>query len=213
MKQDLDHLIEAGVPRGMLTTTTSKIETYIEGMGQALEEVVDIHHDRLVSMEDSLEVMIGVVQTLKARVGSTIDIGDMYSTPTLWGSTAFIADDLSKVSQGLNTLNSEVVMPMQVSIDSLVTSASANEGRRERMVQAIQVLLGRINTVNDSVRDVRADLILVRAEQVRLPPSDPGAARDANDHLMDFIIDESWEDGCGDSLQERRQHGQLRSFG
>jgi hypothetical protein len=98
--EELETLIEQGVKKGVLSTTVSKIETYMEGMGFALEESTSIHHDRLCTLEDNLEVMIGMMQTLKSRIGSSVDIGERFTAPTLWGSTAFIADDLAKVSEG-----------------------------------------------------------------------------------------------------------------
>ena len=80
--QELQDIINAGVGKGVLTTTVSNIETHIRGMSVALEDTVSIHHDRLLFLEENLEVMIGVVQTLKGRVGSALNIGEKYVAPT-----------------------------------------------------------------------------------------------------------------------------------
>ena len=51
---------------------------YIKDMGEVLVESIAVHdHERLVNLEGNLEmIMIGVlVQTMKARIGSSVDIG------------------------------------------------------------------------------------------------------------------------------------------
>jgi hypothetical protein len=110
--QALKALIDEGVIRkGVLSTTVSKIETYIVEMGHASEEATSLHHDRLCTLEDNLEVMIGMMQTLKSRIGSSIDIGERFTAPTLWGSTACITDDLTTVSEDMVTLK-EILKPI-----------------------------------------------------------------------------------------------------
>ena len=114
--EELEMLMEEGIKKVLMTSTVSKIETYIDGMGHALSDVTSIHHDRLLTLEDNLEVLLGMVQTMRAGIGPSVDIGDKFTAPTLWGSTAFMADDLTRVSDDLFTLQSEVVVPMKESI-------------------------------------------------------------------------------------------------
>ena len=62
---DLEALIEAGVKKGVLSSTVAKIETYIEHqMGDALADATDVHHDRLVNLENNCEIMITAIQTI-----------------------------------------------------------------------------------------------------------------------------------------------------
>ena len=78
-------------------------------MGDALVDATDIHHDRLLSFENTCEVLISSIQTLKSRVGSLVDIGEKFTAPTLWGSTVLIAYYLSKVSEDFETIKDEDV--------------------------------------------------------------------------------------------------------
>ena len=80
---ELEDLITDGVDSKTMVVATAAIESFIAAMARAVGDNIEIHHDRLVSLEDSIETMIGMVQTLKARVGSTIDIGEFFSAPTL----------------------------------------------------------------------------------------------------------------------------------
>ena len=105
--------------RGVLSSAVAKIETYIEQMGDALADATDVHHDRLVNLENNCEIMIATIQTLKSRIGTAVDIGDRFAAPTLWGSTSFIAYDLAKASSDIASINAEVVIPMKETITHL----------------------------------------------------------------------------------------------
>jgi hypothetical protein len=187
---ELEDLIEEGIKRGVLTTAVSKIETYIEGMGMAVEESTAIHHDRLVSLEDSLEVMIGMVQTLKGRIGSTVDIGEQYTAPTLWGATAFIADDLTRVCEEMSGMKEQYINPMQEMIDSLSSADAEHTLKNDKVVRAVKLLLSRIQAINESVQEVKTDLVLVRTEQSVRFSSSPPTSDDPADDLMEYILAE-----------------------
>ena len=138
--QALEALLDEGVLEGTLSTTVAKIETYIVDMGYALEEATSLHHDRLCTLEDNLEVMIGMIQTLKSRVGSSVDIGERFTAPTLWGSTACIADELTKVSEDMVALKKEMLKPVadimkQVDILNAKVKRLENTWQEERLLR------------------------------------------------------------------------------
>ena len=188
--EELEALIDAGVKKGVLSTTVSKIESYIEAMGDALADATDIHHDRLVSLENSCEVLIGSIQTLKSRMGSAVDIGERFTAPTFWGSTAFIAYDLSKVTQDVDTIKEDVVIPMKESMVALEAADVELLQKNEKVVKVVKLLLSRVQGLTDSMAEVKSDLVLVRTEQgARFATQDIGPV-DAADDLMDFIMSE-----------------------
>ena len=188
--EDLEAMIDEGIRRGVISTTVSKIESYIEEMGDVLVEVNSVNHDRLITLEGTLEVMIGMVQTMKSRIGSSVDIGQKFSAPTLWGSTAFIADDLTKVSEDLSALQSEVVAPMKEAMTLLGSSDEDLVKKNDKMIKTVKLLLARVQALNTDMDEVKTDLLMVRTEQgVRF--ATPGATQgDATDDLMDFIMSE-----------------------
>jgi hypothetical protein len=188
---ELEDLIEEGIKRGVLTSAVSRIETYIEGMGMAVDEATAIHHDRLVLLEDNLEVMIGMVQTLKGRIGSTVHIGEQYTAPTLlWGATAFIADDLTRVCEEMSVMKDQFINPMQEMIDSLSSAEAEHSLKNDKVVRAVKLLLSRIQAINELVQDVKTDLVLVRTEQSVRFSSSPPTSDDPADDLMDYILAE-----------------------
>ena len=127
--------------------------------------------------------------TLRSRVGSSLDIGERYTAPTLWGSTAFIADDLSKVAEEFANLKNEILTPMKRSITSLTTSEVERSATSDKVVRAVKWLLARVQTVNQVVQEVKTDLLIIRTEQgVRF--STPKSPVEASDELMDFVISE-----------------------
>ena len=124
-------------------------------MSVALEDTVSIHHDHLLFLEENLEVMIGVVQTLKGRVGSALNIGEKYVAPTLWGATAFIAEEVSNM-----------VEPVRASVETLVASDLVHTAKIATSKRwTVKILLERVTDMNNALKDIRADMILVRAEQ------------------------------------------------
>ena len=81
--EDLLEFSRTGLTKKVVATSVSNIETYIEDMGDALVDVTSVHHGRLMSLEDNLETLLGMVQTMKAAVGSQVDIGERFTAPTL----------------------------------------------------------------------------------------------------------------------------------
>ena len=132
--QDLEAMIDEGINKGFISTAVSKIETY---MGDVLDESNAIHHERLVNLEGNLEIMIGVLQTMKARIGNSVDIGEKFAAPTLWASTAFIADDLSKVTESVSTLQTEVVVPMKETVATLMKNDEDLTMKTDKVVRAV----------------------------------------------------------------------------
>lgn len=203
---DLARLVEVGVKKGIISTTVSNIETYIEGMGEALGEVATIHQDRLVTLEDNLETLLGMVQTIRAGLGNSVDIGDKFTAPTLWGSTAFIADDLTRITEEFAVLRSDVVMPMKNSL-SILESSDKNvsiQNDVNKVIKAAKHLLIRIQSIGDKVAVVKTDLVVIRAEQgVRFADPHSTSLEDAADDLMEYI---SSEERGAPSSQGRNDH-------
>ena len=197
----LESFIDEGVKKGVLTTTVSKIESYIKELGEVVLEVNGVYHDRLVTLEDSIEVMIGMIQTLKARFGSPADLGERFTAPTLWGSTAFMAEDLSKVTHEMEHLHEDTILPMQESLALLNDADVAFNIKSEKIVSAVRLLLTRVQAVNDSMQEVKSDLVLVRTEQgVRFAAMSPLVPKDPADELMDFILADERE--CQTPIKE-----------
>ena len=188
--QELEDLIDEGVKKGVISTTVSKIESYIESLGDVLSEANVINHNRLVNLENTIEVMIGIVQTMRSRIGSSVDIGERFTAPTLWGSTGFIADEMTRLTAEIAFFKDKEVAPMKVSIASLITVDSDLSSKNEKVVRAVKLLLARVQAITETVDEVKTDLVMVRTEQgVRF--ADPVASHsDPSDELMDFILSE-----------------------
>ena len=191
--QDLEALISSGVKKGVVTTTVANIESYIADMSDVLVESNSINHDRLVTLEGNLEVMIGMVQTLRSRMGSSVDIGERYTAPTLWGSTAFIAEDLSKFSEDFASIRSDLLVPMGETIKGLKAFESVMLAKNDKVVRTVKILLSRVQALNDAMDDVKTDLVLVRSEQSAGYVTPGSTPEDATDELVDYILSEHKE--------------------
>jgi hypothetical protein len=188
--------VNEGVRKGVLSNVVSKIETHIVGMSYALEDTTSLHHDRLVTLEDNLEVMIGVIQTLKSRVrvGSSVDIGERFVAPTLWGSTGFIEEDLTRLSEELRVTTEQIINPMKETLDVLSATDVVYASKMEKVVQTVKILLSRVESINESLKEVKTDLVMVRTEQgMRFASAGTTSPQDSTDELMDFIIADKTE--------------------
>ena len=199
--EELINFSRTGLTKKVVATTVSSIESYIEDMGDALIDVTSVHHGRLASLEDNLETLLGMVQTLKATIGAPLDIGERFTAPTLWGSTAFMADDLMRVTEDLFTLQAEVVVPMKESIlelERVVKRKPTMNTDVEKLIRAVKHLVSRVQTLGDDMggvkRDVglvKTDMVVIRAEQgVKFANSPEDSAEFATDDLMDYITAE-----------------------
>ena len=187
----LEVMISEGIRKGFLTSTVSKIESYIDGMGGALAEVTAIHHDRLVSVESDVEIMIGAVQTIKARTGTAVDLGDRFSAPTLWGSTAVITGDFTKITQDFDDIQRDVILPMANSVAELEATDEDLKAKNDKVVKVASLLLSRVQVLSDTLQEVKADLVLIRAEQgAKFKGILESEIRDPSDDLMDYIMAE-----------------------
>ena len=112
-----------------------------------------------------------------------------FTAITLWGSTAFIAYDLSKVSEDIASINADVVKPMKDTIFALLEAADVDLiQKNEKVVRAVKLLLARVQAISDSMNEVKPDLEIVRTKQsVRFATHD-SSPEDAADDLMDFIM-------------------------
>ena len=193
--EELESFISEGVKKGVITSAVSRIETYIDGMSGVVTDLSTVHHERLVNLEDDLEAMIATVQTIKARVGVSLDLGERYTAPTLWGSAAFMAEDLAKALSDFDELQQGIVVPFQNSLNELSDTDLELTTKTDKIVKAVKLLLTRVQIVNKSVQEVKADLVLVRAEQgIRFSYSGgPSGERLPEDELMDFILSEGAE--------------------
>ena len=70
-------------------------------LGGALEEVAKVSLDRFEANENDVRLMAGVIQSIKASLGSTTGMADKFEYPTLWGTTLGIADEVDRVGTGL----------------------------------------------------------------------------------------------------------------
>ena len=130
--------------KGVVTTTVANFESYIEDMGDVLVEANSTKHYCLIALEGNLEVMIGMVQTIRSRMGNSVDIGEKFSAPTLWGSTAFIANDLTMVSEDFSSMQTDVVLPMKESMIALQAADVDLSSKNDKVVRTMKILLARV---------------------------------------------------------------------
>jgi hypothetical protein len=92
------------------------------------------------------------------------------------------------VSEDLTVLQADVVAPMRESVTRLESANVNLTKKNDKLVKAVKMLLARVQGLNESMEEVKTDLVMVRTEQVvrfSTPGPTPG---EATDELMDFIM-------------------------
>jgi hypothetical protein len=75
-------------------------------LGDALEEVAALSLKRFDEDKKEAQVMMVVVLNRFATVGPTVAIDARLEAPTLWGTTAFIAEDVVELGSVVSSLES-----------------------------------------------------------------------------------------------------------
>ena len=112
--------------------------------------------------------------------------------------------------ESLGTLGESVVVePMRASVETLVAADLVHTAKIATSKRTVKILLQRVTDMNYALKDIRADVILVRAEQgVRLAASrGSGKAKTAADNVLDYILPMDDDDEEGKVTTPRKSGG------
>ena len=86
----------------------SKVESSVIVLGEAMQEVTTLTHQRFEDNEKESKSILGALQNLFATIGPTMEIDATLEAPTLWGTTAFIAEDVVRLGGVVEGLDAEL---------------------------------------------------------------------------------------------------------
>ena len=214
----LDQAIRDGVSKEFLTTMLSLLESSVVTMGGALEDVAKVTLSRFVANEKDAMLMAEVIQAIKSNLGSTTTLQDKFVSPTLWGTTACIADEVDRVGTSLVELEG-VMLPFKRGVLELVRTTNPKETKEkgEQIMALLDVLMNHMKNLSPAFESLRmsvsnmmeerreinervGSLELFRnstrsSKRTRWGP----AAVDSVDDLMDLMSDNTFNSPRGDS--------------
>jgi hypothetical protein len=163
----LEALIADGsLGKGGLTRIVAEVETSVERLGDAMEEVATLTHNRFEDNEKESKAMLGVLQNLFATLGPAVEIDSNFEAPTLWGTTAFIAEDVVRLGGVVVSLQAELA-PMLDSVNAVIaeqTKTAASSVSSDKVVQALSLVMDHVRRVGPELELLKKGLKVVEAE-------------------------------------------------
>lgn len=153
-------------PGGPLARIAAEVESSVVAVGEALEILAEQTHNRLVEADHEAKLVAGAVHTLSSSVGAAVELDDRFEAPTLWGTAAFIAEEMIKLSKDVLTLKLGV-SPLQAEMEwmrSAMLGVKNVEEASSKMSKIIVLVMQRLQAISPELEEVRNRLGLVETE-------------------------------------------------
>ena len=170
-EEELEEMVEgSGVDALVLAKVVSQVETSIVALGETLGMVSEQTGSRFADVDREAKLVAGAVHTLSSILGTPIELDDRFEAPTLWGTAAFIADELIRLSKDALAVEL-LVKPMQSEVDWIKTSVRESHASAEeaggKMRQILTFVMKRIHEIAPEVELVKTRLGVVEQDIAR----------------------------------------------
>jgi hypothetical protein len=150
-----------------LKTVVTQVEASLVTLGEALGITVEETHNRFVEIDHESKLIAGAVHSMISNVGTAVEVDERFEAPTLWGTTAFIADELMRLGNEMLTMDL-TVKPIQIELEwfrNVVQSMQVSEESMAKMLKIIGMVMERIQAVGPELSAVKARV--KKVEQVQ----------------------------------------------
>ena len=152
-KEELENFIDYGMKTGLLTTVVAGIESNLVLMGEGLEEVAILTASRFESNETDASMLSGTIQNVKASIGSTPPaLNSSFVAPTLWGTVAFIADEVMRVSDQVK-ISVEAFSPFKGTTQTKLGALENNVDASSKLLQLVMKTMARLAKESTTVKE------------------------------------------------------------
>ena len=195
--EELDAVILGGsLLKGGLTRIVSEVETSVVVLGAALEEVSSVSIQRFEENEKENRALMGAVQNLFATLGPTVEIDAKLEAPTLWGTTAFMAEEVVQLGGAVAKLESEMA-PLSTAIREVTELQQRTEERilknRNQSAEALGFVMTHVRKVGGKLKYLGGAIRRLEANEGGGRPSggsptkvsEFGDLEDSGDPLLD----------------------------
>ena len=147
----------------ILTQAVMGVETSIIGLGTNLEEVTMATLNHFETNERDSLLMAGLMQTIKANLGSMpSNMDTKFISPTIWGSTTFIAEELIDVGMYVWSLQSEFAEFKTFVAESLEEQVMATARKHpDRVVEVLKLVMDKVKEMAPDVTEMKASVSML----------------------------------------------------
>jgi hypothetical protein len=163
-------LVGEGDNNKLLTKAVTEIETSVVSLGEAMVMLSEQSHNRFVSVDHEAKLVAGAVHTMNSHLGMPIELDERFEAPTLWGTTAFIADEVSKLNQDVLTLELGL-KPLQTEMEwakAALHNVQGQEDSAAKMRQILGLVMERVRAMGPELENARRRLDEVEQKQETL---------------------------------------------
>ncbi|KAI2498171.1 hypothetical protein MHU86_16314 [Fragilaria crotonensis] len=156
----LDQTIRTGITKEFLTKTLATVETSMVTMGGALEDVARVTLERFVANERDAMLMAGAIQSLKTNLGAPMAVIDVkFESPTLWGTTSFIVDEVNRVGESLAGLEADI-LPFKISVNEFIESHDPTEAKHkaDRFLEILTMVMQKMKQISPEFEAMKASI-------------------------------------------------------
>jgi hypothetical protein len=222
-------IIDGSMLKGGLTRIVARVEANVITLGESLKQVGRLTSERLEENEKNVNLLSGVVQILHATLGSTVGLDLQFEAPTLWGTTALVADEVTRLGQMVVRMESDM-HPMRAAIDEmrvhqerLVSDSKNGPEANDKMRKVLVLVMGHVKKVTPELDRIKvmiqhlgAEIAEVR-DAKRLHQTEVQGSReetgDPMDELMDMMTSNASVDEVSSSLSRKiGSPGQFEEF-
>ncbi|KAI2496958.1 hypothetical protein MHU86_17543 [Fragilaria crotonensis] len=210
--EEMEALLAGGsLGKGRLTRIVSEVESSVVTLGEAMEEVTMLTQQRFLEHENETKAMAGVLQNLFATLGPTAEIDASLEAPTLWGTTAFIAEDVIRLGGVVGALQAEL-NPMSEAIKEVSEAqkmASASINSSDKIIKVLSLVMSHVRKVGSELDNLKETCKRLEAEVNRSGSEGPGRPRssgvevDSMDSLMTMLKESA---RVGDGIDRDGDH-------
>lgn len=200
----------SSLAKGGLTRIVARLESSVVGLGTALEEVASLTHRRFGVNEENVLMISGAIQNLISVLGPAVDMGVKFEAPTLWGTAAFVGNEVERVNCEALELKSQIAViktAIQSSFADTKKDAEIKTVANAKMLKIITLVMDRVQAFTPEIEMIRKHVQkletefsathLRSAKKQRQGVTGEGEA-DAMDDLMEMLTSNvSMKDDAG----------------
>jgi hypothetical protein len=179
--EDLEAFIDIGISKESIVRSVATVESNLDSVSKGVTGLAVETHNRLLSAQTDLDTIMGILQSLKSRVGDAVDVDDCFVAPTLWGTTSFIADEVVALRMSHDKLSRDAGPSKQLILDQIDKLALEDKDLQKKFTTVVQVvssMMAKVQTVTPAIEQIKQDILRLSSVRNATQPS-PGSAVNA----------------------------------
>ena len=160
--------LDSGKDSKALRKAIMGIETSVIGLGTNLTQVAGATLKRFQSNEKDTLLMAGMIQTLKANLGTApANLDQKFESPSVWTTAAFISDELIDVGLVVWALDAEF-KEFKTAFEESMSQANPEEAvhsAMDRYIQILTSLMAKVKEMAPELSEIKSTVEVLVADR------------------------------------------------